>query len=339
VKSAALWVAVCACASTPAPPPADPIAPTTPAVRLVPKVDEQARRAQIAGAHRKLEEEQSIALAAGCEAPQPHAPRCAPGCYAVEPPDRRAPPAATTKKKPARPRRPGPLEVQHLVCEQPGDDTHAGPFVHADEIDPKLTAKPVRGRFPKAHKAGTWEGTLAAALASQPAVAKTDVIRVTSSWRTRVHPVTKERLRCVTVSHFMRAPKRSIDACGTDGSLACEAGGDSAAHGINVVHFRLAEAKTLQAAGKSTECQQASLEALAVARGMPRWRQYSQLNAATWIPRAGYRTRFDGVVDEDTLFVTAAALGVQAEQIHVACGGSPGAKTTAEQEQSFHTCW
>jgi hypothetical protein len=327
---------LCACASTPPPAPADP-APTAPAVSVAPKVDEQARKAEIASAHRKLEEEQSIALAAGCDKPPPHAPRCTPSCYVIEAPDPRAPPKTKTK-----PRRPGPLEVQHVVCELSGDvtDVHAGRYIHADEIDgAKLTAKPVRGRFPKAHKAGTWEGTLAAALASQPAFPRNDVIRVTSSWRARVHPVTKERLRCVTVSHFMRSPKRPLDACGTDGALACEASGDPAAHGINVVHYRLAEARTLHAAGKSSECQQASLEALAVARGMPRWRQYAQLNAATWIPRAGYRTRFDGVLDEDSLFITTAALGVQAEQIHIACGGSPGAKTTAEQEQSFHTCW
>ena len=333
MKAAALCLALCGCGASP-PPPADPVAPAQPAVSVAPRVDEQARRAEIASAHRKLEEEQSIALAAGCDKPPPHAPRCAPSCYAIEPPDPRAP-----AKKPKR-QRVGPLEVQHVVCEQPGDDAHAGPFVHANELDgAKLTAKPVRGRFPKPHKAGTWEGTLAAALASQAAFPRNDVIRVTSSWRARVHPVTKERLRCVTVSHFMRAPKRPVDVCGSDGSLACEAGGDSAAHGINVVHYRLAEARTLQAAGKSAECQQASLEALAVARGMPRWRQYAQLNAASWIPRAGYRTRFDGILDEDTLFVTAAALGVMAEQVHIACGGAPGAKTTAEQEQSFHTCW
>lgn len=334
MKGAVTCFVLCACASTPPPAPVDP-APTAASVSVAPKVDEQARKAEIASAHRKLEEEQSIALAAGCDQPPPHAPRCLPSCYAIEPPDPRAPPK--TKK---RPRRPGPLEVQHVVCELPGDDTHAGPFIHADELDgAKLTAKPVRGRFPKPHKTGSWEGTLATALASQPAFPKNDVIRVTSSWRARVHPVTKERLRCVTVSHFMRAPKRPLDACGSDGALACEASGDSAAHGINVVHYRLAEARTLQAAGKSSECQQASLEALAVARGMPRWRQYAQLNAASWVPRAGYRTRFDGILDEDTLFITTAALGVLAEQIHIACGGSPGAKTTAEQEQSFHTCW
>ncbi|MBA3459009.1 MAG: hypothetical protein H0T46_03545 [Deltaproteobacteria bacterium] len=334
MKVAALCVVLSACGASP--PPAEPTAPAIPAVRSAPKVDEQVRRAELASTHRKLEEEQSVALAAGCDQPPPHAPRCAPSCYSIEPPDPRAP---AKKPKPSR-RRVGPLEVQHVVCEQPGDDTHAGPFIHADELDgARLTAKPVRGRFPKPHTTGTWEGTLAAALASQPAFPKSDVIRVTSSWRARVHPVTKARLRCVTVSHFMRSPKRPIDACGSDGSLACEASGDSAAHGINVVHYRLAEARTLQAAGKSAECQQASLEALAVARGMPRWRQYAQLNAASWIPRAGYRTRFDGVLDEDALFVRAAALGVQAEQIHVACGGAPGPKTTAEQEQSFHTCW
>jgi hypothetical protein len=58
-----------------------------------------------------------------------------------------------------------------------------------------------------------------------------------------------------------------------------------------------------------------------------------------WADHPAYRTRFDGTLDEDALFAAAANLGSEAEAVHTACGGPPGAPTTAQQEQSFHTCW
>ena len=92
-------------------------------------------------------------------------------------------------------------------------------------------------------------------------------------------------------------------------------------------------------ARKPAECQQAALEAIAVARGLPRWRQYAKLNVEHWTDHAAYRTRFDGTLDEDTLFAQAATLGAEAETVYTACGGAADAPTTPVQEQSFHTCW
>lgn len=174
--------------------------------------------------------------------------------------------------------------------------------------------------------------------ALKPVLAHGDVVRVTGAWKPRVHPITAEHWRCTTVSHFARSLRHPLDGCGGDGRIACEATGNAAAHGLNVVHYRLAEAKRLHAAGDDPGCQAAALEAIAVARGLPRWRQYMTLNTTKWKPFARYRTRFDGVLDEDTLFTTGIALGTDAEAAYTACGGT-SPKTTAAQEQSFHTCW
>lgn len=287
------------------------------------KVDEAAQKAQIVEAHRKLEEEQQDALAATCTEPGKPAPRCLPGCYPNETLDSRA------TKRPQN-----AIAIEHLACEKQGGDG-SGPFTLADETG-KLTAKPARAGKP--HKKGSWQANVETALAPLLRPKRTDVVVVTgAAWKDLEHPVTKEKLRCVTVAHYAKGIK-AIDGCGSDGSLGCEAMGDPAAHGINVVHFRLAEAKRLQAANKQTDCQQAALEAIAVARGLPRWRQYMQLNVAKWARHAAYRTRFDGVLDEDSLFTTAIALGKEAEEVYAACGGAK-ATTTATQEQSFHTCW
>jgi hypothetical protein len=280
--------------------------------------------------HRKIEEEQQDALSATCSEPEPHDKhqRCLPSCYPTETPDPRA------GKKLA-----GPVEVQHLVCNRLGDEAS---FLLADEAgSSELEVRPVHGRFPTPHKKGTWQADVEGWLAQtqRPRPAHDDAFVVSGAWREITHPLTKERLRCALVSHYARG-LRKLDGCGAGrDDVACEATGDAAARGINVVHYRLAEARQLQTAGKTGQCQQAALEAIAVARGLPRWRQYAKLNVQRWADHLAYRTRFDGTLDEDGLFAAAASLGNAAEAVHAACGGSASAPTTALQEQSFHTCW
>jgi len=305
--------------------------PTTPP-STTPSRDEQiererVRRIELSAAHRVRLDEQATALAAICDTPSEHAkPRCLPSCYTTEPADARA-----------GKRTNGAVEIMHLACAR----ADAGPYALTDELDAKLAVRPLRGRFPTPNKRGTWQADVEAAVttALEPELARGDVVRVTGAWKTLAHPVSRERLRCVAVSHYARSLRRALDGCGSQGATACEAKGNSAAHGINVVHYRLLEARRLQADGKPTECQQAALEAIAVARGMPRWRQYMSLNTDQWKPARRYRTRFDGVLDEDTLFTTAIALGVEAEAVHAACGGAASPQTAVQQEQSFHTCW
>jgi len=312
----------------PAEPP--PVAPVAKISTQDAERAEKLRRVELAAAHRELLDEQQTALAATCDktAAQTPAERCEPSCYRAEAPD----PRAGAKF--------GRADIVHLVC-RPATSDESGPLVFADEVGgAKIVVRAARGRAPKPHKKGTWEAELATAVAAalQPEVARGEVIRVTSAWKTMSHPLTKERLRCVTVSH-RTVMRRALDACGGRGGVACEAGGNAAAHGINVVHYRLAEARQLQAAGKVAECQRASLEAIAVARGMPRWRQYATLNVNQWKAYPRYRTRFDGLLDEEALFAAVTALGSEAQTLHAACGGADNPKTTATQEQSFHTCW
>ena len=292
---------------------------------------ERERRQGLAVAHRELEDEQQSFLAATCDKAATESPpvRCEPSCYRTEPPDPRA-----GKKL-------GRAEIVHLVCRSTDVDETA-PIVFADELGgDKVSVRAARGRLPKPHKKGTWEAELetAVGVALQPEMGRGDSIRVNGTWKSVVHPMTSERLRCVPVVHHVTSMRRALDACGARGGIACEATGNAAVHGINVVHYRLAEARQLSAENKQAECQRAAAEAIAVARGMPRWRQYVTLNVNQWKAYPRYRTRFDGVLDEEALFSTAIQLGRDAEVVHAQCGGPANVKTTAEQEQSFHTCW
>jgi hypothetical protein len=316
---------VAACGASPPPAQTETEATTStakgPDEASLARAREQKRRDELAVAHHKLENAQQDALSASCPDPKPASAheRCLPSCYTTEAPDPRA------AKKPK-----GPLEIQRVVCE--ADDRT---FV-LDELDGNLAAKPARGRA-KPHKKGSWQAELATKLRDEQ-FAKGSVVIVNGAWKTKTHPLTKAKLKCVEVSQRVTAQK-PLDVCGTLGEAACEAAGNGAARAINVVHYRLAEAKALQAAGKSDACQQAALEAVAVARGLPRWRQYMKLNENTWDARERYRTRFDGIVDEETLVSLVQKMGADAESVYVACGGPSGAPTKTEQEQSFHTCW
>jgi hypothetical protein len=291
-----------------------------------------AKRAEITAAHRQLEDEQQTALAQSCDEPAPQSAheRCLPSCYSTEPADPRAGKAVR-----------GAVALDHLVC-QPRGAAETDPFVLADEIEgTRLSVRSVRTGFPRSHRKGSWQATVEAWFANAQLLpaARGDAFVVTSPWRRVTHPLTKEHLRCVTLVHYTHALHHALEACGSPGNVTCEAAGNAAARGINVVHYRLAEAKTLQSAGRTADCQQAALEAIAVARGLPRWRQYAKLNANHWTEHSVYRTRFDGMVDEDGLFDAAAALGGQAESVYAACGGAGTASTAPEQEQSFHACW
>jgi hypothetical protein len=330
--SAATAVFVVACGSKAAPPPVT--SSTTNAITGPSAADqerereareEQKKREEITASHRVAELEQQNAMAATCSEPKPWTKheRCLPSCYPTE----EAAANADTKLS-------GPTEMEHIVCRRDGQV----PFAVVDALDAKLAIKQVRGRFPKPHRKGSAEATLATWFVDSVKLAKHDVVVVKGAWRNHKHPLTRESLSCVRVAHYAKALRGKVGECGAGPGITCEAAGNGAARAINVVHFRLAEAKRLQAASKAEQCQQAALEAVAVARGLPRWRQYKKLNVDEWNDKLLYKTRFDGLLDEDTLFATVTALGAEAETLYAACGGATPT-TNVDQEQSFHMCW
>ncbi len=307
-----------ACGSNNPPARTATVAPPPPDAAGEPR-DDQAKHEEIVAAHRKLEEQQQDALAAKCEDADKHAShaRCAPSCYVATPPD----PRAGTIVRSA-------VEIQHLVCQR----DPSSPYVIMDELDPKLRVRSAHDRA-RRHRKGAWQLDVETALAA-------DAIVVTgAAWRDVIHPLTREHLRCVAASHYASGLRRPLDACGSTGELVCEASGNAAAHGLDVVRYRLSEARQLQTKGDTAGCQQAALEAAAVAHGLPRWRQYAKLNVDQWPKHVRFRTRFDGILDEDVLFALAASASGDAEAIYAACGGATPPPTTPEQEQSFHTCW
>jgi hypothetical protein len=323
--SLAVMVSLAACGSSPPPPAPQPVPappqPSGPSAAELQAQHDREQHDQLADAHRKLEAEQQDALALTCaEVGPPSHDRCLPSCYPTEAADPR------DGKKLA-----GNIELEHVVC----DNADGAPIV-ADEFVKALRAIPHRGRFPKPHKPGTWQEAIETALA--PSVKTGDAMVVLGLRRDVTDPLTKQTLHCATVVHYQRAVRRPVDRCGGVGDLACEAGGNGAARAINVVHYRLAEAKRLLAANNQADCQKAALEAVAVSRGLPRWRQYAKLNVHKWTDNLSYKTRFDGILDEDALFALVQKLGDAAQSVYASCGGGTPA-TTPEQEQSFHACW
>jgi hypothetical protein len=128
---------------------------------------ETARKDELAAAHRVLEDEQAVALAATCQpaTTQGTKPRCEPSCYRSEPADPRA-----GKKL-------GRAEIVHLVCRSA--DAEVGPLVIADEIGGSaITMGPGRGRVPKAAKKGSWQAEVESAVVDALQPERRDAIRV-----------------------------------------------------------------------------------------------------------------------------------------------------------------
>ena len=326
-------LAACGSSSTPTTPTTPPSAsgPTQQEIAASQeKKRELARRAVITAEHRKLESEQQDFLGATCTDNEKWAQQqCAPSCYPPEQPD----PRMGTKVT-------GAIEIQHMVCQQVlGGDSY-GPFAVMDELAPKLAAKKFRKRFPKPHGKKAWQAEVTNWLAEslpKNKLPKGDVMIVVDKWHAEQHPITLAKYRCVTVSHFTRSLSGKLDACAATRGTVCEATGNDAVRGINLMSFRIAEAKRFKAKGNETGCKEAALAVIATARGMPRWRQYAKLNVGAWKDGIAYKTRFEGVLDEEQLFERAAAIGSEAEQLYSACGGEAPATTTA-QEQAFHSC-
>jgi hypothetical protein len=285
---------------------------------------ERAERAEIVSKHRKLESAQQDALGATCKDPVAWSKlHCAPTCYPAEPKD----PRAGTKVA-------GAVEIQHQVCQRLDEQ-----FIVIDELDPTVKTRAFKKRFPRPAKKGTWQAELATWFSEHQVgkLPKRDAIAVVGAWKSIDHPLTKEPLKCVRLVHYTAALRGKLDDCGARGKTACEAMGNAAARGINLVHYRLAEARQLQAAGNDAGCAEAALDAVATARGMPRWRQYAKLNVGQWTDGLAYKTRFDGTLDEDALFAAVATLGAAAEQVYTTCALT-NAVTKPEQEHAFHSC-
>ncbi len=318
----------CGSSSSSAPKPVEPVekpaGPSEAEVRAEHARQEQKKHDEIVAQHREHEAEAQDALAATCPDPKTPKPRCEPSCYTPEAKDARDGQRIT-----------GAAEVEHFVCQRKLDGD-LGPPAIVDEVAPKLKVRAYPRRFPSPHKKG-WPAELEAAFKDK--LPKGDVLVITGATREVMNPVTHEPLRCAPAAQYTRALHGKLDACGGSGKLGCEAGGNAVAHAIDVVHYRLAEAKTLAAAKDEDKCRQAAVEAIAVARGLPRWRQYKKLNVGQWTDGLWYKTRFDGLLDEDSLFAEATELGTEAESVYASCGGEVNVKTKPEQEQSFHVCW
>src|SRR2546430_9588744 len=113
-----------------------------------------------------------------CDEPPPHTQheRCLPSCYPTEAADARA------GKELA-----GAVEIDHVVCQ-----TRDGALVIADELDPKLVARPAK-KFPPLHGKKSCQAALEQPLNDK--LPHGDVIVVAGAMRSVAHGLTREPLR------------------------------------------------------------------------------------------------------------------------------------------------
>jgi hypothetical protein len=132
-------------------------------------------------------------------------------------------------------------------------------------------------------------------------------------------------------------PKLAIEPikhCGTDETIGCEEGGSETAFAINVIHYRIEEAKTAQHDGHTDVCTKAAFVAAAFATGLPEFRDVRR-KEKRWVDNISYQTRWDDTLSEDALFAKARSSEQVAEKLYNACGGEPMPDATPKDKFAF----
>jgi hypothetical protein len=124
----------------------------------------------------------------------------------------------------------------------------------------------------------------------------------------------------------------NLPECGRP-NLLCEPLGSKTARAINIIHFRVEEAKTAQAAGKKPVCQEAARVAVATATGVNKFRD-QQKAAHNWATSYPYKTRYDGTLNEQQVFAKVDEYKKTAEALFKSCGGTK-LTATPDEEMAF----
>ena len=128
-------------------------------------------------------------------------------------------------------------------------------------------------------------------------------------------------VRWQTVRIYASNWEQKPNECGTNSSrTACEASGSKTAASINVIRYRLDEAKKL-ADSDPEGCKTASFYAVAVSRGLRKFRDHA-IAKKRWTTGVQYKTRYDGELDEKALFGKVDDYEKAALAVHKQCGGA-----------------
>jgi hypothetical protein len=131
--------------------------------------------------------------------------------------------------------------------------------------------------------------------------------------------ITKKEV-CTPTCYPALAPD-PVGHCHSAEQVACEEGGSKAAYAINMIHFRIDEAKTAKNDGRADACAQAALVAMALATGLPKFREVRR-KEGKWVKNIVYKTRWDDELSEAELFAKAERSKSMARKLYKGCGGT-----------------
>jgi hypothetical protein len=185
-------------------------------------------------------------------------------------------------------------------------------------------------KFPKAN-AGKWAKlSKQAAAVLEPKKGDVAFIPASSTWDD-ADSSDGSKLRCLDLHWYEKESSVTMTKCGhPDQAVVCEVSGSKSVRAINMIHYRLDEAKKLKDTDKDG-CQAAALQAIAFSRGLPKFKKNL---GDDWAGGLTYRTRYDGTLKEKALFAQVKKLGDDATKVYKACGGGTP-KTTDEDEMAF----
>ncbi|HUI49100.1 MAG TPA: hypothetical protein VL119_10410 [Acidimicrobiia bacterium] len=133
-------------------------------------------------------------------------------------------------------------------------------------------------------------------------------------------PTIVKREVCTPTCYPALAPD-PVGHCHSTQAVACEEGGSTSAYAINMIHFRIDEARTAEHDGHAGVCARAALVAMALATGLPTFREVRR-KEGKWVEHVVYKTRWDDELSEADLFAKAERSRSMARELYRSCGGA-----------------
>jgi hypothetical protein len=238
---------------------------------------------------------------------------CAPSCYKAEP-----------REDAAQGIKGCGYHLYQGREEKIGDDKwsklQAGPYAFADD---GAVPQPC-DQFPA--PGAEWKAEVATARAQITTLKANDVVIAApgqTDWSYEKNELGVVVARLMDLRVYQHDVKTKANPCagGKDPLTFCEKGKSRVAIAANAAAYHLAEAATLQKAGKKNACRQAAWEAAEYAAGGEQVRELGKANSQ-WIPGAKYELRDGRVLDEDAVFKALDEDGSQAATLFQSCGGS-----------------
>jgi hypothetical protein len=148
------------------------------------------------------------------------------------------------------------------------------------------------------------------------------VVVVADDWDIERHKISGAVIgRVIGFRHYSKSFSVKMNNClSPDDKVVCEASGSKTVKALNIIHYRLEQARKLKQAGDKRLCSIAAWGAAKTSRWIKKFKEEQQKDDH-WAQGLTYKTRWDGSLTEEQAFALVDKSDRDAEALFTACGG------------------